>query len=383
MAATATAEAEPRITAIERAMLTYLGLIGWPPLSRRTPIRARADFRLVTAAASRRPPVRSTRDAIATDGGARVPVRVYVPRTGVDGDRPMLVWFHGGGLVFGDVVTSDGTCRSLANLSGAVVVSVEYRLAPEHPLPAAHVDALAAARWAIRQARSLGADPGRVAVGGDSAGGLLAAHVAERLSREGPLAPALQVLVYPTTDLTFGYADRSSRGVAFVDWEGIDWCARLSLMGFDCAAPDLSPYHVEDLTGLPPALIISAGIDPVRPDGLRYGARLEAAGVPVAYHDHPGALHGFLDLDRLFPAARRARRQLAAAIAALDKVPVGPSPAAEPIEWVARHRELQRSLVEAAERVPPVLFSRAMSTWLGYRLSCALRGLPGEGGSVR
>src|SRR5438876_2422785 len=267
-----------------RSFLRYLHSIGWPTLAERTPQQARKDVRLLSATSSRWFPAASVRDALATGGQVDVRVRVYKPLTRSRTPRPLLIWFHGGGFVVGDLFTADGICRVLAHHSGAVVVSVDYRLAPEWPLPAAHEDAVTAANWAIRHAHELGADPARVVVGGDSAGGSLAAHVALQLRDFGPREAALQVLAYPATDYTLSHADRAPEFAKLLTWESIDWFAGHSLTGVDRTDPRISPYFA-DLSGLPPACIITAGIDPLRSDALAYADRLEQAGVAVEHRD--------------------------------------------------------------------------------------------------
>jgi acetyl esterase len=243
-----------------------------------------------------------------------VPVRLYVPEaaaaTGAPG--PLLVYFHGGGWVQGSVETHDPSCRLLAHLSGVRVLSVDYRLAPEHPYPAAVDDAVAAYRWAAENGERLGADPARLAVGGDSAGGNLAAVVA-LVARDDEALPdaAFQLLLYPVTDV----AEKSASYAAFssgylLTESGMDWFVGKYL-------PDparrsewrASPLRAESLAGLPPAYVATCLPDVLRDEGEAYAERLRAAGVPVATQRHD-QLHGFFST-----AAVRSSRQALAQVA--------------------------------------------------------------------
>ncbi|MCC0098716.1 alpha/beta hydrolase [Streptomyces flavotricini] len=273
------------------------------------------------------PGVASVRDGEA-DG---VPVRVYDPAPGSTG-RPLVVFFHGGGWVMCGLGTHDATCRSLAAGSGAVVVSADYRLAPEHPWPAATDDALTVLLWARAQAAALGCDPGRVVVAGDSSGGNLATVTALR----APEPVAGQLLVYPPLDAaaamgtatptgtaaetetetgTTATATAVATGSAAAYGEGhFHTAAHMAWYweqyGGDPAHPHVSPLRAPDLSGLPRTLLVLADCDPLRDEGLAYARRLGAAGVDCAVHLYPGVFHGFLGLP--LPAGRTA---LAAAAA--------------------------------------------------------------------
>lgn len=235
----------------------------------------------------------------------RVPVRVHRPRRS---DRPMpaLVYFHGGGFVIGGFATHDGTCRALAAGGDCVVVSIDYRLAPEHPFPAAVDDALAGFRWVRDHAESLGVDPARVAVGGDSAGGNLAAVVCllERDAEGAP--PAFQLLIYPATDMTRSFpSHRALGGGFFLETPTLDWFLDHYLPpSVDRRDWRASPLFAETLAGLPPALVVTAGFDPLRDEGEAYAARLRDAGVGVVELREPGLVHGFVNMALLKKAAR-------------------------------------------------------------------------------
>jgi acetyl esterase len=226
--------------------------------------------------------------------GAGPPARLYVP-LGAPDPCPFLVYFHGGGFVCGDLDTHDSTARFLAHNAGVRVLSVDYRLAPEHPFPAPIEDGLAALGFAFQNAERLGADPGAIAVGGDSAGGNLAAAVAQ-LARDGGHAPAYQLLLYPVTDWsrkTVSY--RLFHEGFFLTEADMDWYKRHFLGGAAQAAldPRASPLLAEDLTGVAPACVVIAGFDPLRDEGIAYARRLEAAGVPTTLKVFWGMVHGF------------------------------------------------------------------------------------------
>lgn len=243
-------------------------------------------------------------------------VRIYTPINTSSNVLSGLVFFHGGGFVLGDLDTHDDLCRVLTNESGFRVISVDYRLAPEHPFPAAVDDCFAATKWAVENAAMLGIDPRRFAVGGDSAGGNLAAVVSQ-LARDGGPEIAFQLLIYPVAQL--GAPDtpsmRENAKGYFLEKEGMEWFTRLYAPDKDSRHdPRLSPLQAKDLGGLPPAYVITAGFDPLRDEGRDYAYALDKAGVPVTYVNYPGMVHGFFSMRRFIPKAREA---IAAAAAAL------------------------------------------------------------------
>ena len=251
-----------------------------------------------------------------TDGtaaGATGPVRTrtYVPAHGPQGDRPLVVNLHGGGWVLGSYEGSDWLCSSVAAAVGAVVVSVDYRLAPTHRWPAAADDCYAALVDLVARAPELGADPSRVAVMGDSAGGNLAAVVSLMArDRSGP-AIAFQGLVYPATDLTLSSpsVDENAHAPILSKADCVAFRDHY-LGGQDPRQPYASPLHAPHLGGLPPALVQVAEHDPIRDDGLRYAAALQAAGVPVRTTTYVGMPHGFLSFPRLCRSAPQALAEL-------------------------------------------------------------------------
>ncbi|MDE3070818.1 MAG: alpha/beta hydrolase, partial [Acidobacteriota bacterium] len=230
------------------------------------------------------------------DAGVPLRARHYRP-TDSAAARALILYFHGGGFVFGDLDTHDSLCRLLCSHSGAQVVAVDYRLSPEHPFPAAIEDARGALRWAQLNAGALGADPGRIGGGGDSAGGSLAAVVSQLAARDGGSAPALQLLMYPGTDMVAGRPSRQHFEEGFfLTGADIAWFLE-QYVGASGAAlddPRISPLRADDLTGLAPALVVTAGFDPLRDEGEAYAGALEAAGVPVTQMRFGGLIHGFV-----------------------------------------------------------------------------------------
>jgi acetyl esterase len=223
--------------------------------------------------------------------------RVYTPESARDGAAPGLVFFHGGGWTIGSIASHDRVCRALASKAGVVVVSVDYRLAPEHPFPAAVEDALAATRAVLGDARAFGIDPDRVAVGGDSAGGNLSAVVAQWL-RGDARRPAFQLLVYPGTDMTRSLPSHQLfREGLFLSRSATDWYLAQYLPDRSVERdPRASPLFAADLSRLPPALVMTAGFDPLKDEGRAYAEKMRAAGVAVEHVCSDGSMHGFLNL---------------------------------------------------------------------------------------
>ncbi len=283
-----------------------------------TPQQARTRIRASAAAAAgpaQAQPI-VTELGIPRSAGT-LPARFYEPSGMGLEDRPLIVYFHGGGWTIGDLDTCDSVCRFLALNTPATVLSVGYRLAPEHPFPAAVDDALAAFLWAAIGNTRLGVDPGRIAVAGDSAGGNLAAAVS-LLSRDGDgPKPAMQALIYPVTDAVGGQCSRDEFAEGFLLTKAdMDWFERHYLPpGSDHADPRVSMLRADDLSGLPPAYVATAGFDPLRDEGEAYATRMQDAGVPVTLRRHPGLIHGFANMTEVSGTSRAAMLELTGAIA--------------------------------------------------------------------
>ncbi|WP_159772460.1 alpha/beta hydrolase [Streptomyces sp. HM190] len=243
-----------------------------------------------------------------------VPVRIYRP--GPERELPLLVWFHGGGFTLGDLNSTDGAARHLAAEANCVVVSVEYRLAPEHPFPAPLEDAYAATVWAVENASAIGADPARAAVGGESSGATLATAVT-LLARERS-GPALsgQVLVCPMTGHSPQSASMRTESTVMLGPEEIAWFWKNYLGTADPSDPLASPAFTTDLSGLPPAIVVTAEHDALRDEGRDYAERLRLAGVKVDSLHYPGVFHGFFQLTRALARSRQAMTEVVQALRA-------------------------------------------------------------------
>ena len=281
-----------------------------PPYHETPPAVARRLYRDSRAALTPDPPaVESVQLRLAPAPGGPVPVRHYRP-AGARRDEvlPALVYYHGGGWVIGDLDTHDVVCRTLANAARCAVLSVEYRKAPEAPFPAGVEDSLAALRFVAANAAELGVDASRIAVGGDSAGGNLAAVVSLMARDAGGPSVSFQLLVYPGTDQRMGHPSIDANGVGYLlekksmlyfrghylprgeDW--LDWRA--------------SPLLAKNLAGLPPAYVLTAGFDPLLDEGRAYADRLAKEGVAVEYRNYPDMVHGFITMGRVLDTANEA-----------------------------------------------------------------------------
>jgi acetyl esterase len=299
-----------------QALLDLMIERGVPPTHTLSPADARRFYLERRFFTQPEPPAVGRVKALQAEGaGGPIPLRLYEPAD-TAGPHPVLVYFHGGGWVMGDLDTHDVLCRQLCVASGVAVLSVDYRLAPEHRFPGAFDDCLAATRWVQREGAALGLDAGRLALGGDSAGGNLAAAVAIALRDGGDAQPALQLLIYPATDMRAvapshtvnaqGYLLTADTIAYFrhhyiadpADW--VDWRA--------------SPLLAADLSGLPPALVLTAGYDPLRDEGLQYADALSAAGVPSQYVCFERQIHGFITMGRVLDETQTAIDLCAAAL---------------------------------------------------------------------
>ncbi|MFL5833069.1 MAG: alpha/beta hydrolase fold domain-containing protein [Solirubrobacterales bacterium] len=277
---------------------------------RAEPVEARAQRRAEAASVAERPSFAMERvEQVAIPGpGGELAARLYVPAHGGPEPPPLLVYFHGGGWVIGDLDTHDSPCRFLAANAGVQVLAVDYRLAPEHPFPAAAEDAFAAFSWASENASRFGIERGRIAVGGDSAGANLAAVAALAARDGGGPAPAMQLLIYPVAETGRELPSRQGLGEGFLltRRDMAYYEDRYLPPGTDRSDPRVAILQADDLGGLPPAYVAVAGLDPLRDEGVAYAERLREAGVPVALREHSGLIHTFVNLTAICPSARQA-----------------------------------------------------------------------------
>jgi acetyl esterase len=283
---------------------------GRPPIETLTPDEARTVFLASKPILQPDPePVAELRDLAADGPAGAIPLRLYRGQSAAGGKaQPVLVYFHGGGWVIGDLESHDQLCRAIANAVPCTVIAVHYRLAPEHKFPAAVEDALAATRWIASSAERLGVDPGRLAVAGDSAGGNLSAVVSLALRDSDGVKPVFQVLIYPGTDMTMQSASIARHAEQLpLTKKGMHWFIEHYLRGpQDVSDWRASPLRAADLRALPPALVITAGFDPLSDEGEAFAAALAAAKVPVVLQRFEGQIHGFITMGRIVADSRRA-----------------------------------------------------------------------------
>jgi acetyl esterase len=304
-------------------LLDHYNRFGVPPFDTLTPEEARQQPTLVDAAREllgqqgediSPEPVGNVTDLAIPGPGGDLPIRIYRPKG--SGLFPMLVYFHGGGWVLGNLENTDATCRALTNMAQCLVVSVDYRRAPEHPYPAAVDDAYAAVQWVFENAASIDGDPQRLAVGGESAGGNLAAVVCLRARDQGDPMPIYQALIYPVTNYAFdtpSYVENADNPALSRDT--MRWFWRQYLPDEQAGQqPYASPLRAPDLSGLPPAVIITAEYDPLRDEGEAYARRLRDAGVPVVSSRYTGMVHLFFRLAAFLEPARKALLEVAAGL---------------------------------------------------------------------
>ncbi len=299
-----------------RTLLNLIAERGIPPTHTLTPVQAREFYvqrRFVTQPVPA--PVGEVRDLEAPGPAGPIRLRSYRPQGAREGERlPVLVYYHGGGWVIGDLDSHDNLCRDLCAHSGCAVIAVDYRLAPEHRFPAAVDDALAATRWVRANASALKVDASRLAVGGDSAGGNLAAVVALTARDSGDLPIAFQLLIYPATDQRRQWPSHAANGRGYLlERETMDYFHDHYLGG---AAHDLDwrapPLLASDLRNLPPAFVLTAGYDPLRDEGLQYAHQLTEAGNTVTLVNFERQIHGFITMGKVIDEANAAVRLCAA-----------------------------------------------------------------------
>jgi acetyl esterase len=299
-----------------QTVLDNIARLGFPQSHQCTPEEARTSAnkrRALTAAAPE--PVHGVEDRTIPGPAGQLPVRVYTPSAG--GPFPTLMFFHGGGWVIGDLDSHDPICRALCNRASCVVVSVGYRLAPEHKYPAAADDCYAATKWVADHAADFAGD-GRLAVGGDSAGGNLAAVTALMARKHKTPRIDFQLLVYPVTDYNLDTPSYHDNAHGYLLWrDDMAWFWKHYLPN-EAAGEEVyaSPLRAADLRGLPPALVLTAEYDPLRDEGEAYAERLEQADVPVTLKRYPGLIHGFFGMGAAIDEARTAIDEAAAALRA-------------------------------------------------------------------
>lgn len=273
-------------------ILDEMEAAGAPPTHTLSPEEARqaTDFKLLAGEPEE---VRKVENRMIPGPGGEIPVRIYTPEG--NGPFPILVYYHGGGWVIGNLETVDVPCRMLTNKASCIVVSVDYRLAPEHKFPAAVEDAYAAAKWAVEEASSIGGDSNRVAVGGDSAGGNLAAAVALMARDKKDLKLVYQMLIYPATNHDFNTDSHRENAEGYLlTRDSIVWFWNHYLRNEeDSKNPYASPLLAGNFKELPPALVLTAEYDPLRDEGEAYAAKLREAGIPVEEKRYEGMIHGF------------------------------------------------------------------------------------------
>jgi len=302
-----------------RAFLDVIAAAGGPRLWQLTAAEARqTQLALAAVADVKDVPIGRVDDSELPGAGGPLRFRSYTPAAPAEAPLPCLVYFHGGGFIMGDLDTHDGLCRMLANASGCRVISVAYRLAPEHRFPAGVEDAIAAVTWVAAQARALGVDPNRLAVGGDSAGGNLAAVTCQLAKQAGGPRIALQVLICPMTDDTTETESRRTLAEGyFLESRVMQHFQELYYTAdMDRADPRVSPLRAADLRSLPPAHVHTAEFDPLRDEGEAYAEGLARAGVKVQYTCHLGMIHHFYALAGAIPYGQSAMSAAGAAIKA-------------------------------------------------------------------
>jgi acetyl esterase len=299
-------------------LLQQMAEAGMPPLNEMSPEDARTAAEGFVALGGPGDDVAEEKNRTIPGPHGEIPIRIYRPNVSADSSDkadalPCLIYFHGGGWVLGTLDSTNAICRAVANRAGCVVVSVDYRLSPEYKFPIPLDDCYAATQWIVANAKDIGIDGTRVAVGGDSAGGNLATAVALRARDEGGPALRMQLLVYPVTDHDFSTPSYEINGDGYLlTKDMMQWFWDHYLTGAKDGKHHLaSPLRAKDLSGLPPALVITAEYDPLRDEGEAYATALTAAGVSVTHTRYPGMIHAFWQMLAVFEAASIAADQAA------------------------------------------------------------------------
>jgi acetyl esterase len=272
-----------------------------PPTASQTPEEVRTAYRLFASMAGPPPELHSIENQLIARPSGELPIRIYRPRPGI---LPVLVWIHGGGWVIGDLETDHTRCAQMALRGDVVVVSIDYRLAPEHPFPAAYEDTIAAVRWVAAHASELGVDPAAIGLGGDSAGGNLTAAAAQGLRDLGGSPLCFQLLVYPAVDNRGDYPSmRDNASGYYLTKDGMDWFESHYSPTVDPTDPRRNPL-LGSLIGLPPAHVITCEFDPLRDEGAAYATALSAAGVVTTHTNFPGLIHASFGMEALWPSTK-------------------------------------------------------------------------------
>lgn len=377
----------PRLDREAGLLISAIGPFSGRPICHETVGTFRKQWRRAARVWGRRIPVGDVQDREIEGPGGLVTMRIFTPK-GPARPRPVFLWIHGGGFVVGGLASSEAICRGVARASDAVVVSLRYRLAPEHDIYAGREDAYAVLKWIADNAAEIGVDPAHISVGGDSAGGNIAAALAQESRRRGGPSIELQVLAYPATDLITDHPSKEENATGYLlsaDFvDAVRPLIRGDLTDEALQDPWLSPASETDLSGLAPALVITAGFDPIRDDGLDYARRLREAGVPVEVLHYAGQFHGFLNFDSILGAARDAVSRIGEAIVATaeggtcnrtveiyDRRVEPPRLLSElPVETIARTlmigrtaRQMCSATVRHVSPVAATLYSAALSPW--------------------
>jgi len=297
-----------------QAFLEQLAASGAPPLHELSVAEARQVIVALFGVQGDSEPVGAVANRMIPGAAGEIPARIYTPPG--TGPFPLLVYFHGGGWVIGNLEAYDATCRALTNAARCVVAAMEYRLAPEHKFPTAPEDCYAATQWVAAHATAIGGDPARLALGGDSAGGNLTAVVAQMVRDRGGPVLCYQLLVYPVTDHNYDTASYRENAEGYLlTRDAMVWFWNHYLRSpADGSNPMASPLRADNLRGLPPAMVITAEFDPLRDEGEAYAARLQEAGVPVTLKRYDGMIHGFFCLGTVLEQGKRALEDAAAAL---------------------------------------------------------------------
>ena len=298
-----------------QALLDMLTAMNVPPMHTQSVAEVRASYDAMAQFRAAPEEVHTVENRTIPGPAGEIPIRIYTPEG--TGPLPVLVFFHGGGWTIGTLDSHDGVCRALTNQAQCIVVSVDYRLAPEHKFPAAVEDAYAATVWVAQNAASISGNPERIAVGGDSAGGNLAAVVSQMArDKDGPKL-VYQLLIYPATDYFIpGTASISENGQGyFLTYDSMVWFwNHYATSEEDAYNPMMAPLRATDFHNLPPALVITAEYDPLRDEGEMYAAKLQEAGVPVTATRYNGMIHGFFSMANIMDQAKVAIAEAAAAL---------------------------------------------------------------------